>query len=103
MAIEQVKFFYERLSSDNIFYEKLKSTASKAECKLVVAAAGYSFTDDEFEDYTALLLGANSSDGYLESLDEKELTAVLGGASSFVLGSVQLPPYGHSPELYSRL
>jgi predicted ribosomally synthesized peptide with nif11-like leader len=102
MAIEQVKLFYERLSSDSIFYEQLQSTANKAECKQVVASAGYSFTDAEFEDYTAYLLDVNSSTDYLENLDEKELAAVLGGAASFVRGSSPLPPYDHSPELYSR-
>lgn len=103
MAIEHVRAFYERLSSDGIFYKSLQSTTSKAECKQVVAAAGYIFTDAEFENYTAYLLNENNSEGYLENLDEKELATVLGGAASFVRGSVPLPPYGHSPELYSRL
>jgi predicted ribosomally synthesized peptide with nif11-like leader len=103
MAIEQVKSFYESLSSDQIFYEQLQSTTSKIECKQVAVSAGYSFTDAEFEDYTAFLLDPTGSEDYLESLDERELAAVLGGANSFVRGSSPLPPYGHSPELYSRL
>jgi predicted ribosomally synthesized peptide with nif11-like leader len=103
MAIEQVKYFYERLSSDQAFYKQLQFTASKAECKQVVASAGYIFTDAEFEDYTARLLDTTGSEDYLESLDEKELAAVLGGAASFTRGSGPLPPYGHSPGLYSRL
>jgi predicted ribosomally synthesized peptide with nif11-like leader len=100
MAIEQVKAFYERLSSDKDFYSQLQSTTSKAECKQVVNLAGYSFTDAEFEDYTAQLLGSKTPPGNrLESLNERELAGVLGGASIFMQGSVNLPPYGHSPDL----
>jgi predicted ribosomally synthesized peptide with nif11-like leader len=100
MAIEQVKAFYERLSSDQSFYRQLKSTTSKAECKQVVKLAGYSFTDAEFEDYTAQLLGSETPGDRLDSLNERELEGVLGGASIFMQGSVQVSPYGHSPDLY---
>jgi predicted ribosomally synthesized peptide with nif11-like leader len=97
MAIEQVKAFYERLSSDKDFYVQLESTASKAECKKIVQLAGYSFTDSEFEDYTAQLLNVNKPIDCIDALDEKELEAVLGGVSKFTQGSVQMVPYGHPP------
>jgi predicted ribosomally synthesized peptide with nif11-like leader len=102
MAIEQVKAFYERLSSDKDFYSQLQSTTSKAECKQVVKSAGYSFTDAEFEDYTAQLLGSKTQGDRLEFLNERELAGVLGGASIFMQGSVPIPPYGQSPDLYNQ-
>lgn len=98
MAIEQVKYFYERLSSDKDFYVQLESTSSKAECKQIVQLAGYIFTDAEFEEYTAQLLNANKHSDCFDSLSEKELDAVLGGISKFTQGSVPIVPYGHSPQ-----
>ncbi len=104
MGIEQVKAFYTRLSSDAAFYKQLQLTGSKAECRQVVKLAGYSFTDNEFEAYTAQLLSANIFDDHqYESVDGKELEAVLGGASAFIQESVPMPPYGHSPELLANL
>jgi predicted ribosomally synthesized peptide with nif11-like leader len=101
MSIEQVKAFYKRLSSDKAFYKKLQQTANKAECKQVVKFAGYSFTDQEFEAYTAQILNAQTSDNQIEYVDEKELEAVLGGVSPFVQASIPMPPYGHSPDLFA--
>jgi predicted ribosomally synthesized peptide with nif11-like leader len=100
MTIEQVKSFYERLSSDQDFYIQLQSTHSKAECKQIVKLAGYSFTDAEFEDYTARLLSTKTQGNYLESLNTRELQAILGGASAFIQTSIPIPPYGNSPDLY---
>jgi predicted ribosomally synthesized peptide with nif11-like leader len=100
MAIEQVKAFYNRLAADPTFYTQLESTANKAECQQVVRLAGYHFTETEFEDYTAQLLNTEKEIDRLESLGEKELAAVLGGAAVFTQGSARLPPYGHSPYLY---
>ncbi len=100
MAIEQVKAFYNRLAADPTFYTQLESTANKAECQQVVRLAGYHFTETEFEDYTAQLLNTEKEIDRLESLGEKELAAVLGGAAVFTKSSVGLPPYGHSPYLY---
>lgn len=97
MAIDQVKAFYERLASDKDFYVQLESTSSKAECKQLVHLAGYSFTDSEFEDYTAQLLSVNKPSDRIDTLDEKELEAVLGGVSKFTQGFVPMVPYGHPP------
>jgi hypothetical protein len=68
----------------------------------VVKLAGYSFTDAEFEDYTAQLLGTETQGDRLESLNERDLAGVLGGASIFMQGFVQVPPYGQSPDLYNQ-
>jgi predicted ribosomally synthesized peptide with nif11-like leader len=103
MAIEQVKAFYARLSSDAAFYKQLQLTANKAECREVVRLAGYSFTDNEFEEYTAQLLRTNNSNNQLELVEERELEKVLGGASAFIQDPIPMPPYGHSPELYNNL
>ena len=55
---------------------------SKDECSQFVKNAGYDFTTQEFEQYTALLLELNSDNDGMTDLDEKELEAVFGGASS---------------------
>jgi predicted ribosomally synthesized peptide with nif11-like leader len=104
MAIEQVKAFYERLLSDTAFYKQLQVSANKAECSKIVKLAGYSFTETEFEAYTAQLLSKNiSGEHQHESVDEKELETILGGASRLIQESIPMPPYGHSPELFVNL
>lgn len=88
MSRENVKAFYARLASDEAFRTQIQGVKSKAECSQIVKSAGYEFTSEEYEEYTAQLLELNASDNELQDLDEKELEAVFGGASS-ILGIYQ--------------
>ncbi|QXE22331.1 hypothetical protein B6N60_01014 [Richelia sinica FACHB-800] len=47
--------------------------------------AGYEFTQAEFEEYTEQLLSSDNSPEGLRDLNEKELEAVFGGATSVLL------------------
>ena len=87
MSIESVEAFYERLANDPDFNTQIQSVKSKEECSQIVQAAGYDFTQKEFEEYTTILLDLNPSDGELRNVDEKELAAVYGGLQ-------YLPAYG---------
>jgi predicted ribosomally synthesized peptide with nif11-like leader len=82
MSLENVKAFYQRLASDELFRTQIQSVNSKAECSQIVKGAGYDFTQEEYEEYTAQLLESGATDGELRELDEKELEAVFGGAFS---------------------
>ena len=82
MSQENVKAFYKRLASDEVFRAQVQGVQSKAECSQVVKNAGYEFTQEEFEEYTAQLLESRATDGELRDLNEKELEAVFGGATS---------------------
>ncbi|MDF5727070.1 MAG: hypothetical protein PUP92_03315, partial [Rhizonema sp. PD38] len=55
-------------------------------------AAGYDFTQQEFEEYTTILLDLNSSEGDLRDVDEKELAAVYGGLQLVPLYGGVRPP-----------
>ncbi len=95
MSRENVKAFYERLVNDEAFRTQLQAVESKEECSQIVKNAGYDFTSEEFEKYTAQLLESNSDNDEMIDLDEKELDAVFGGASSLVLDhKIYLPMYG---------
>jgi predicted ribosomally synthesized peptide with nif11-like leader len=76
MSSQHVKAFYEKLSQDEVFRDRIKNVKSKEDCSRIVKAAGYDFTQQEFEDYTAQLL---SSDDNLIEVGERELEAVYGG------------------------
>ena len=67
---------------------------SKDECSQVVKSAGYDFTKDEYEEYTAQLLESTDGEGELKDLNEKELEAVFGGASSIIGKPIIRPLYG---------
>ncbi|MDF5728897.1 MAG: Nif11-like leader peptide family natural product precursor [Rhizonema sp. PD38] len=84
MSIENVKAFYQRLISDETFCTKIQSINSKTECTQIVRDAGYYFTQEEYEKYTHQLLESDNTDSELQDLDEKELEAVMGGASSII-------------------
>ncbi|MCJ8282394.1 MAG: Nif11-like leader peptide family natural product precursor [Rivularia sp. ALOHA_DT_140] len=94
MSLQNVKAFYERLASDETFRTQLQAVESKDECSQFVKNAGYDFTSQEFEEYTAQLLESNSDNDDIKDLDEKELEAVFGGASSFVGIPIMQPMYG---------
>lgn len=84
MSIENVQAFYAKLANDEAFRAQIQGVKSKDECSQVVKSAGYDFTQDEFEEYTAQLLESTAGEGELKDLNEKELEAVFGGASSII-------------------
>ncbi|MFB2978211.1 Nif11-like leader peptide family natural product precursor [Microseira sp. BLCC-F43] len=81
MSLANVEAFYKRLSTDEAFRSRIQQVNSKDECSQIVKAAGYDFTPEEFEEYTAQLLESDGADGELRELDEKELEVVFGGKS----------------------
>ncbi len=95
MSLASVKAFYQRLADDKAFRSQIHNVKSKEECSKIVQAAGYDFTQQEYEEYTAQLLESDSNDNELKDLSEQELEAVMGGVTS-VLGSWQRikPEYG---------
>ncbi|HLO88699.1 MAG TPA: Nif11-like leader peptide family natural product precursor [Nostocaceae cyanobacterium] len=80
MSIEHVKAFYNRLVNDEDFRTQVQNVSSKEECKQIVQAAGYYFTQEELEGHTGELLESDEAENLLQDLGEKELAAVLGGA-----------------------
>jgi predicted ribosomally synthesized peptide with nif11-like leader len=97
MSLNNVKLFYERLSTDKAFNAQIQSVSSKEECSQIVKAEGYNFTQQEFEDYTAQMLEESSSEQGFQSLDERELAAVVGGIRGFIKFPGVLPLYGVVP------
>ncbi|ACK66690.1 protein of unknown function nitrogen fixation [Rippkaea orientalis PCC 8801] len=94
MSLVDVKSFYQRLAKDEAFRTQLQEVTSKEECSQLVQASGYNFTQEEFESYTSELLESSLNEGDLQDLNEKELEAVFGGASSRIgRGKIQ-PLYG---------
>ena len=103
MSLQNVKDFYERLASDEVLRTQLQAVESKEECSQIVKNAGYDFTQEEFEEYTAQLLESSSNNDEIKDLDEKELEAVFGGASTIFfkdldihidIDKIYLPMYG---------
>ncbi|MEH2410023.1 Nif11-like leader peptide family natural product precursor [Nostoc sp.] len=96
MSVKNVQAFYARLASDEAFRNQMQGVTSKDECSQVVKDAGYNFTEDEFEEYTAQLLESTAGEGELKDLNEKELEAVFGGVSSITGKSTIIlrPLYG---------
>ena len=94
MSLENVKTFYERLASDEVFRAQVQGVKSKEECSKIVKDAGYVFSQEEYEEYTFQLLETGGNNGELKDLDEKELSAVFGGASSLIRGRQMQPLYG---------
>ena len=95
MSLENVRAFYERLADDEVFRTQLQGVKSKAECSQIVKGAGYDFTQQEYEEYTARLLESTTANSEFRELEEKELEAVMGGAS--MLLDIRLhvqPKYG---------
>jgi predicted ribosomally synthesized peptide with nif11-like leader len=76
MSLENVKLFYAQLAIDEAFRTQVQSAQTKEECSQIVKDAGYDFTSQELEDYTAQML--NPLDD-LTDLEEAELEAVMGG------------------------
>jgi predicted ribosomally synthesized peptide with nif11-like leader len=91
MSLENVKAFYERLATDEVFSSQIQGVKNKDECSQIVKGTGYDFTQREFEEYTVQLLESGATDGELQDLDEKELEAVFGGAKSVLFSLNNLP------------
>jgi predicted ribosomally synthesized peptide with nif11-like leader len=91
MSLEHVKGFYAKLANDEAFRNQIQGVNSKEECSQIVKAAGYDFTLEEYEEYTAQLLESAEGEGELKDLSEKELAAVFGGLTGW--GRIQ-PMYG---------
>jgi predicted ribosomally synthesized peptide with nif11-like leader len=95
MSLENVKAFYSRLANDEAFRIQMQGVESKDECSRIVKDAGYDFTQEQFEEYTVQLLEQNSENGSeIRDLNQKELEAVFGGASSILEKPIIRPLYG---------
>lgn len=79
MSLAHVKAFYQQLANDQAFRTQIENVKSKEECSQIVKAAGYDFTLEEYEEYTAQLLESAADEGELKDLSEEELAAVFGG------------------------
>jgi predicted ribosomally synthesized peptide with nif11-like leader len=99
MSLKNVELFYERLSADQNFSAQIQNVTNKEECSQIVQAAGYHFTQQEFEEYTAQILEDYSSED-MQSLNEKELAAVVGGIKSIIGRPGLMPLYGVVPPRY---
>lgn len=85
MSLENVRAFYERMASDEVFRNQIQSVETKEVGREILDASGYNFTQEEFEEYTEQLLESAKSEEGLRDLNEKELEAVFGGATSVFL------------------
>jgi predicted ribosomally synthesized peptide with nif11-like leader len=96
MSLAHVKAFYQQLAKDEALRNQIQGVNSKEECSQIVKAAGYDFTIQEYEEYTAQLLESVNGEGELKDLSEKELVAVFGGLTGKykiqpMYGAVWLP------------
>jgi predicted ribosomally synthesized peptide with nif11-like leader len=99
MSLEQVKVFYQRLATDEDFRTQLQVVKSKEKCNQIVKEAGYDFSQEELEEFTASLLESNHpQDGMIE-LEEKEMEAVIGGAIRYFEPFHRLPLIYGSPSI----
>ncbi len=86
MSLDQVHAFYKRTASDEEFRSRLQEANNKEECSQIVKTAGFDFTQQEFEEYTARLLETEERvTDEMYDLSEKELETVFGGGK-------KLPP-----------
>ena len=94
MSKENVKAFYERLVKDETFKAQIQEAESQTECSQIVRDAGYDFTQEEFEEFTAQLLDSSAVEDSSEELTEKTLEAVFGGINlpPFPIPIIKFPP-----------
>jgi predicted ribosomally synthesized peptide with nif11-like leader len=85
MSLENVRAFYEKLASDEDFRTQIQEAGNKETGREILENYGYDFTQEEFEEYTEQLLESGNSPEGLRDLNEKELEAVFGGATSVLL------------------
>ena len=107
MSLENVRAFYEKLANDDNFRSQIANVESKEQCSQIVKAAGYEFTQEEYEEYTLELLEAANSEDEIQDLDEKELAGVVGGITGWkklpwppiqpMYGIIQWPPIYPQP------
>jgi predicted ribosomally synthesized peptide with nif11-like leader len=84
MSLQQVKAFYQQLAIDENFRHQIENVETKEQCSQIVKAAGYNFTQEEYEEYTYQLLEAANSDSEIQDLGDKELAAVFGGMTGMI-------------------
>jgi predicted ribosomally synthesized peptide with nif11-like leader len=84
MSLQDVKAFYQRLADDESFRNQIQNVKSKEECSQIVRAAGYDFTQQEYEEYTIQLLETDGTAEELKDLSEQELEAVFGGTTFLI-------------------
>jgi predicted ribosomally synthesized peptide with nif11-like leader len=97
MSIESAKDFYQRVTTDEDFRTQVESYPIE-ERGTFLQAAGYAFTEEEWETTTGEMLEANST----EELDEAELEAIAGGIKkSWYPGPIAL--YGIFPAPYETI
>jgi predicted ribosomally synthesized peptide with nif11-like leader len=80
MSLENVRAFYERINSDEAFRNQIQGVESKDAGREILQTAGFDFTKEEFEEYTAQLL---ESENELQDVDTAELVSVVGGLVGF--------------------
>ena len=98
MSKEHVKAFYERLAKDKAFKARIEAVESKQECSQIVRKAGFDFTQEEFEEFTAQLLNSDANNS--EELGDIELEAAIGGSAFFQdPKNTSVPMYGLPPDL----
>ncbi|VEP18561.1 conserved hypothetical protein [Hyella patelloides LEGE 07179] len=83
MSQEHVKAFYKRLGQDEVFKAQIEGAESPQECSQIIREAGYDFTQEEFEVFTAQLLDSSDAKNNFEELSEKALEAVFGGRPTY--------------------
>ncbi|MBC1223654.1 Nif11-like leader peptide family natural product precursor [Nostoc sp. UCD121] len=88
MSIESAKAFYQRVTTDENFRTQVESSPIE-ERGTFLQAAGYSFTQREWEAASAEILETTSIDG---ELNEAQLEAIAGGRTPMAL-------YGISADL----
>ena len=106
MSLEQVHAFYKRTASDEEFRSRLQEANSKEECSQIVKTAGFDFTQQEFEEYTARLLESDRMTDEMYDLSEKELETVFGGGKRMpiVPGDLMVRPmYGLFPPIFAPM
>lgn len=79
MSKQDVKAFYTRLAKDEAFKAQIEGAESQQKCSQIVQEAGYNFTQQEFEEFTAQLLDSSAVDDNNDQLSEKTLEAIFGG------------------------
>jgi predicted ribosomally synthesized peptide with nif11-like leader len=94
MSLANVQAFYQRLATDEPFRLQIQGVETKEECSQIVQGAGYDFTQEEFEEFTAQLLESTADEEGIKDLNERELEAVFGGASSVLGKPIIQPLYG---------
>ncbi|MEM7552730.1 MAG: Nif11-like leader peptide family natural product precursor [Cyanobacteria bacterium P01_A01_bin.84] len=87
MSLENVKSFYNKLETDKVLLAQIEGAQSKEDYMQIAKNAGYDFTNEEMEEYTAQLLESNNNDS---ELTDEELANVAGGFSLNNQGYVAL-------------